>query len=145
MTPPFFSVSRILLASRRALRMEILAASAWVLVWPTSCMRRSCDSGGSISRSCRPSEWGVRPILLSLTAFSIAFMSAGENGFTSSCGASGTGIEAMGVRGGERLDQQLRGLGHGDRRDGFQRRRGAVVLDADVLDDRRRGPPGADG
>src|SRR6185503_11666646 len=47
-TLPFSSVSTSLLASRRALRTEILACSANCLHWPASWMRRSWLIGGSI-------------------------------------------------------------------------------------------------
>ena len=44
---------------------------------------------------CLPSLWGVRPILLSLIAFSMAFRSPGLNGLIRICVASGTLMDAI--------------------------------------------------
>ncbi len=88
------AVSACLLASRRMLRIDTRASSASSFTRPTSCLRRSVDSGGTFNRITRPSEFGARPTSLDWIALEISLSAPASNGRIRICCGSGTLIVA---------------------------------------------------
>ena len=110
-------------ASRRTLRTATRPSSARWRTTLTSSLRRSSVSCGIGRRMSLPSFDGVRPRSDSWIARSIALHRARV----------------------VRLHGEQARLGHVDRRELVERRRRAVVVDLDAVEQRRRGAPGAHG
>ena len=113
--------SAALLPSRRTLRIATLASSVSSLMRPTSFRRTSVESGGMFRRITRPSFCGLRPRPLALDGL----------------------FDVLDRAGIERADDDLRRLRGADRGQLLDRRRRAVDLDAQRIDQARVGPAGA--
>ena len=109
-------------ASRRGLRTSTRASSIRLWTTRTRSLRRSSVSGGMFRRTTVPSTLGMRPMSLLVMAFSIAPRTPRSQGWMTIWCGSGT------LMPGELVE----------------RRRGAVVLDLDALDERGRRAAGAD-